>query len=239
LLWLTGDSPSALKFQSAASAVLGRTARSAATVASEATSRDWSIWSVEHRDTLLRRVRQITAAVAVIDVLLLLTWTTKLWHFVLLLIVTVLWWAVASTVQGRLAESGPEHEALPPASSSPLHVAAICTGNICRSPMAEIALRDDLRRAGLTDNVIVTSAGTANWHVGKFMDERARDALRRAGYRVDAFAARFASSEYLATVDLAVVMSTRPSSRGPRTAPISRDDPASIAARAQTRTRRL
>ena len=36
----------------------------------------------------------------------------------------------------------------------------VCTGNICRSPMAEGLLRDRLRRHQLSDSVVVASRGT-------------------------------------------------------------------------------
>lgn len=34
-------------------------------------------------------------------------------------------------------------------------VMTVCTGNICRSPMAEIVLRDRFEAAGLGDSVVV------------------------------------------------------------------------------------
>ncbi|ETB25810.1 hypothetical protein O983_09955, partial [Mycobacterium avium 09-5983] len=57
--------------------------------------------------------------------------------------------------------------------SEPLHVTFVCTGNICRSVMAEKMFADQLRRRGLADAVRVSSAGTGNWHVGECADERA------------------------------------------------------------------
>lgn len=60
-------------------------------------------------------------------------------------------------------------------------VALVCLGNICRSPMAEIVMRDRLDAAGLAD-VAVISAGTGDWHVGEPMDRRAAAALHAAGY---------------------------------------------------------
>ncbi len=61
--------------------------------------------------------------------------------------------------------------------SEPLHVTFVCTGNICRSPMAEKVFADQLQRRGLGDAVRVTSAGTGNWHVGSRADDRATRVL--------------------------------------------------------------
>lgn len=43
----------------------------------------------------------------------------------------------------------------------PIRILCVCLGNICRSPMAEAALR-----AELGDRATVDSAGTGGWHVG-------------------------------------------------------------------------
>lgn len=63
-----------------------------------------------------------------------------------------------------------------------VHVCFVCTGNICRSPMAEIVFKGALRREGLADRVQVSSAGTGDWHVGGPADPRSAETLRRAGY---------------------------------------------------------
>jgi protein-tyrosine phosphatase len=71
---------------------------------------------------------------------------------------------------------------------SPYGIVFVCTGNICRSPMAEVATRSLADTTGLADGstlggrLIVTSAGTGPWHEGEPMDARAAAALRRAGY---------------------------------------------------------
>lgn len=62
-----------------------------------------------------------------------------------------------------------------------MRIALVCLGNICRSPMAEVVLRDRLDAAGRPD-VEVSSAGTGDWHVGERMDPRAASALSRRGY---------------------------------------------------------
>ncbi len=68
----------------------------------------------------------------------------------------------------------------------------VCTGNICRSPMAETVFKSLVKKAGLESKVAVISAGTGDWHVGESSDERTlagcgRPATRR---RVPSFATR-------------------------------------------------
>jgi protein-tyrosine phosphatase len=63
-----------------------------------------------------------------------------------------------------------------------LRVTAVCSGNICRSPIAEVVLREHLDRAGLGHAVVVDSAGIGSWHVGEPADRRAVAVLRRHGY---------------------------------------------------------
>ncbi len=58
----------------------------------------------------------------------------------------------------------------------------VCTGNICRSPMAEVVLRERLADAGLAGKVVVDSTGTTGYEVGAPMDPRARRVLLAAGY---------------------------------------------------------
>ncbi|HEU5475198.1 MAG TPA: low molecular weight protein-tyrosine-phosphatase [Actinophytocola sp.] len=63
-----------------------------------------------------------------------------------------------------------------------LHVCFVCSGNICRSPMAALVFEEHLRRAGLADRVRVTSAGIGAWHVGEPADPRAARTLSGGGY---------------------------------------------------------
>ncbi|HVW40879.1 MAG TPA: low molecular weight protein-tyrosine-phosphatase [Amycolatopsis sp.] len=78
-----------------------------------------------------------------------------------------------------------------------LHVCFVCSGNICRSPMAALVFCEHLRRAGLAGQVRVTSAGTGPWHVGEPADERARQTLADHGYGGDHIAAQV-DDEHLA-----------------------------------------
>ncbi|MGB3772838.1 MAG: low molecular weight protein-tyrosine-phosphatase [Rhodococcus sp. (in: high G+C Gram-positive bacteria)] len=63
-----------------------------------------------------------------------------------------------------------------------LHVTFVCTGNICRSPMAEKIVAEALVNAGMDDRVRTTSAGTGDWHVGDAADPRAVAELEAHGY---------------------------------------------------------
>jgi low molecular weight protein-tyrosine phosphatase len=90
---------------------------------------------------------------------------------------------------------------------TPLRVAMICTGNICRSPMAEVVVKQLIDAdSSLRGCVDVTSAGTANWHVGSPMDERARRALDRAGFFHEGSLAAFADRAYLDQQDIVIGM---------------------------------
>ncbi|MCH8626562.1 low molecular weight phosphotyrosine protein phosphatase [Arsenicicoccus piscis] len=69
-------------------------------------------------------------------------------------------------------------------------ITVVCSGNICRSPIAEIVLRRRLEEAGLGDTVQVDSAGTGAWHVGDQADHRALAALTTGGYDGNSHRAR-------------------------------------------------
>ena len=77
-----------------------------------------------------------------------------------------------------------------PRGAGPYRVVMVCTGNICRSAMAEIVLRDRLAAAGIPDSgqggVTVTSAGVSDEERGNPIDSRARRVLTEAGYGVGA-----------------------------------------------------
>lgn len=64
----------------------------------------------------------------------------------------------------------------------------VCLGNICRSPLAEGALRAEADRLGL--DLVVDSAGTGNWHAGEPPDERAQRTALRNGVDISGLRAR-------------------------------------------------
>jgi protein-tyrosine phosphatase len=69
-------------------------------------------------------------------------------------------------------------------------VSFVCSGNICRSPMAESVFRQHVAKAGLAERVDVNSAGIGGWHVGEPMDERGAETLAAAGYPTEHGAAQ-------------------------------------------------
>ncbi len=73
--------------------------------------------------------------------------------------------------------------------AEPVRLLVVCLGNICRSPMAEGALRHRLAEAGL-DHVDVDSAGTGDWHVGQAPDARAIATAARYGVDLETLRGR-------------------------------------------------
>jgi len=87
---------------------------------------------------------------------------------------------------------------------SAYRICFVCTGNICRSPSAEVVLRARAQDAGL--DVHVDSAGLDGWHVGDSADHRAQRALKAAGYDGSAHVARQFDEDWFAERDLIVAM---------------------------------
>src|SRR5919112_960134 len=66
----------------------------------------------------------------------------------------------------------------------------VCTGNICRSPTAEVVLRTRAQRAGVDGRLMIASAGTGDWHVGMPPDRRAQAHAAKRGYDLSLLRAR-------------------------------------------------
>ncbi len=94
----------------------------------------------------------------------------------------------------------------------PISVCFVCTGNICRSPMAAAVLSQLAGSAPvgdgsmLADHLVISSAGTGGWHAGEPMDPRARLALERRGYLGYNHRARAFESAWFASIDLVVCL---------------------------------
>lgn len=84
-------------------------------------------------------------------------------------------------------------------------VCFVCTGNICRSPMAESVFRARVEEAGLDSQVEVDSAGTGGWHEGDGADPRTVSVLEEHGYGSEHTARQFQDS-WFARLDLVIAL---------------------------------
>jgi protein-tyrosine phosphatase len=78
-------------------------------------------------------------------------------------------------------------------SNTPPSILFVCLGNICRSPLAEAALRQAAFKAGIA--MSVDSAGIGDWHVGDPPDRRAQVVAKRHGADVSTLRARQVEEE--------------------------------------------
>jgi protein-tyrosine phosphatase len=89
--------------------------------------------------------------------------------------------------------------------SSLFRICFVCTGNICRSPMAEAVFKDLIRKANLERAIAVVSAGTGDWHVGEPSDERTVRALAAHGYDGSGHRAKQFDPDWFSMLDLVIV----------------------------------
>ena len=83
----------------------------------------------------------------------------------------------------------------------------VCLGNICRSPLAEGALRQAARQQGL--DLRLDSAGTGHWHVGRPPDPRAIAAARRNGVDISDLSARQVTADDFTRFDHILALDPR------------------------------
>lgn len=80
----------------------------------------------------------------------------------------------------------------------------VCTGNTCRSPMAEIILKNKLKLAGVK-GYRVSSAGISAENGAK-MSKNSAFALKKLGYKPYGFKAKLATGEELIKSDMIICM---------------------------------
>ncbi|SEF69478.1 low molecular weight protein-tyrosine-phosphatase [Lachnospira multipara] len=91
-----------------------------------------------------------------------------------------------------------------------IKVLFICHGNICRSPMAELILKDMVEKMGRVDEFYIESAATSTeeiWHgVGNPVYPPARDILAKHGISCEGKRARQVKYEDYDKFDLLIAM---------------------------------
>lgn len=82
----------------------------------------------------------------------------------------------------------------------------VCLGNICRSPTAEVVFRDRVKAAGLEELILIDSAGTGDWHIGRAPDPRTQEAAAGRGYDMSSLRARQVSAADFDKFDVVLAM---------------------------------
>ncbi|AOT02699.1 low molecular weight protein-tyrosine-phosphatase [Arthrobacter sp. U41] len=89
--------------------------------------------------------------------------------------------------------------------SSQYRIIAVCTGNICRSPMAELMLAEALAADGLA-GAVVDSAGITAYEVGHPIDPRAARKLTAHSISSDRHVAREWRAEWFQSRELILAL---------------------------------
>ena len=71
-----------------------------------------------------------------------------------------------------------------------IHILFVCHGNICRSPMAELVMKDLVRRRGLAGGYEIASAATSREEIGNRIYPPARRKLAAHGIPLEDHRAR-------------------------------------------------
>ena len=87
-----------------------------------------------------------------------------------------------------------------------IKVLFVCTGNICRSSMAEGFFRHEVEGANLSQHIECDSAGLIDYHTGNSPDGRAKQHMRSLGIDISRQRSRQVEPEELAATDYILAM---------------------------------
>lgn len=90
--------------------------------------------------------------------------------------------------------------------ANPYRILMVCTGNICRSIMAEIIVGEHAEKRGV--NLALDSAGVSPEETGNYIDPRAQQELLQAGYSLPEHSAHQATRTELESADLILAMTS-------------------------------
>jgi len=93
-----------------------------------------------------------------------------------------------------------------PTNRKPTAILFVCLGNICRSAMAEGIFRKLAAKDGRDAGLVIDSAGTGSWHVGKPPDLRAIAKAREHGIDIAGQRGRQVASADFQHFDLMLAM---------------------------------
>ncbi len=88
----------------------------------------------------------------------------------------------------------------------PVKVLFVCMGNICRSPTAHGVFEGLVEKAGLSQQILVDSAGTHAYHVGNPPDPRSQQTALSRGFDLSSQRARKAEREDFLQFDYVLAM---------------------------------
>ena len=89
---------------------------------------------------------------------------------------------------------------------SKISVLFVCLGNICRSPTAHAVFQSMVDSEGLSQHILVDSAGTGDWHLGHAPDQRTTAVAAQRGYDMSELRSRLVEIEDFDQFDYIVAM---------------------------------
>ncbi|MEN8170970.1 MAG: low molecular weight protein-tyrosine-phosphatase [Pseudomonadota bacterium] len=89
---------------------------------------------------------------------------------------------------------------------SKVKILFVCMGNICRSPLAHGLFEHRVEEAGLSEQIIIDSAGTHAYHVGELPDPRSQETALSHGFDLSSQRGRKVSASDFDKFDYVLAM---------------------------------